>query len=167
MFESHTPDRSSEFAPLPYAPPDEGIIVTVVRLKSVILLSCAQTLIASGLQQTMEKQTLKRISIMSLSAVLLLATGYGVINTFDIKTSNQIHKTLEAAFEKPISIFKHDGIEIAQKYGGTDPHGDDPHGNDPHDETHDSELPANKERNYGKAPKDVYGGTVPNSQQPY
>jgi hypothetical protein len=56
---------------------------------------------------------------------------------------------------------------IAQKYGGADPHGDDPHGGDPHDENHDDKLPANKDRGIGKAPKDVYGGTIPNDQQPY
>lgn len=55
---------------------------------------------------------------------------------------------------------------IAQKYGGTDPHGDDPHGDDPHDEQHDSKMPANQDKT-GKAPKDVYGGQVPNSKEPY
>ncbi len=55
---------------------------------------------------------------------------------------------------------------IAQKYGGTDPHGDDPHGDDPHDEQHDPKLPANADKT-GKAPKDVYGGQVPNSKEPY
>lgn len=56
---------------------------------------------------------------------------------------------------------------IAQKYNGADPHGDDPHGDDPHDEQHDGSLPANQDRGIGKAPKDVYGGTVPNDQKPY
>ncbi len=56
---------------------------------------------------------------------------------------------------------------IAQKYGGTDPHGPDPHGDDPHDEQHDRKLPANQERSNGKAPKDVYGDRYPNSQAPY
>ena len=56
---------------------------------------------------------------------------------------------------------------IAQKYGGSDPHGDDPHGDDPHDEQHDSKLPANDHRGDGKAPKDVYGGKYPNGQAPY
>lgn len=56
---------------------------------------------------------------------------------------------------------------IAQKYGGTDPHGPDPHGDDPRDEQHDSRMPANAERSNGKAPKDVYGGKVPNDQAPY
>lgn len=58
-------------------------------------------------------------------------------------------------------------ILIAQKYGGSDPHGDDPHGEDPNDEQHDRGLPANKEQKAHKAPKDVYGGEVPNDQAPY
>lgn len=53
-----------------------------------------------------------------------------------------------------------------QKYGG-DPKGPDPHGDDPHDEQHDSNLPANKERNSNKAPKDVYGDQYPNGRAPY
>lgn len=56
---------------------------------------------------------------------------------------------------------------IAQKYGGSDPHGADPHGDDPNDENHDPGLPANKEQKAHKAPKDVYGGEVPNSPEPY
>lgn len=55
---------------------------------------------------------------------------------------------------------------IAQKYGGN-PHGPDPHGDDPHDETYDAKMPANKKRNFNKAPKDVYGGKYPNTQAPY
>lgn len=58
-------------------------------------------------------------------------------------------------------------VLLAQKYAGADPHGDDPHGGDPHDEQHDDKLPANQDRSVGKAPRDVYGGTVPNGQQPY
>ncbi|MDP3510100.1 MAG: hypothetical protein Q8T09_19165 [Candidatus Melainabacteria bacterium] len=53
-----------------------------------------------------------------------------------------------------------------QKYGG-DPHGPDPHGDDPRDEQHDPNLPANKDRNQGKAPRDVYGDKYPNGQAPY
>ncbi len=53
-----------------------------------------------------------------------------------------------------------------QKYGG-DPKGPDPHGDDPHDEQHDSDLPANKDRDSNKAPKDVYGGQYPNGRAPY
>jgi hypothetical protein len=66
----------------------------------------------------------------------------------------------------PIARAKQELI-IAQKYGGTDPHGPDPHGDDPRDEVHDSKMPANAERSNGKAPKDVYGGKVPNDQAPY
>jgi hypothetical protein len=58
-------------------------------------------------------------------------------------------------------------ILIAQKYGGEDPHGCDPHGEDPHDENHDKDLPANREQKKYKAPKDVYGGEIPNSREPY
>lgn len=54
-----------------------------------------------------------------------------------------------------------------QKYGGSDPHGPDSHGDDPHDEQHDKGLPANKDRNEGRAPKDVYGDQYPNNQAPY
>ncbi len=55
---------------------------------------------------------------------------------------------------------------IAQK-GGGDPHGADPHGDDPNDENHDPGLPANKEQKAHKAPKDVYGGDIPNTPEPY
>ncbi len=58
-------------------------------------------------------------------------------------------------------------IFIAQKHGADDPHGDDPHGDDPHDEQHDPGLPANEAKKEHKAPKDVYGGNVPNSDKPY
>lgn len=57
-------------------------------------------------------------------------------------------------------------ILIAQKYGGSNPHGEDPHGDDPHEEQHDSSMPANQDKT-GKAPKDVYGGNYPNTQAPY
>jgi len=66
----------------------------------------------------------------------------------------------------PIARAKQELI-IAQKYGGADPKGPDPHGDDPHDEVHDSKMPANQDKNIGRAPKDVYGGSVPNSQAPY
>lgn len=56
---------------------------------------------------------------------------------------------------------------IAQKYGGSDPHGPDPHGDDPHDEQHDPGLPANKEQKARKAPRDVYGGDIYNDPSPY
>lgn len=44
---------------------------------------------------------------------------------------------------------------------GRNPHGADPHGDDPHDERHDPELPANKEQDRYKAPKDIYKGEYP------
>lgn len=53
-----------------------------------------------------------------------------------------------------------------QKHGG-DPAGPDPRGPDPRDEQHDADLPANKDRNQGRAPKDVYGDQVPNGRTPY
>lgn len=37
----------------------------------------------------------------------------------------------------------------------------DPHGDDPADERHDPNLPANKEQNRYKAPKDIYKGEYP------
>lgn len=57
-------------------------------------------------------------------------------------------------------------LSITQKYGGEDPHGADPHGDDPHDENHDPGLPANQENKKNKAPRDVYGGDIPNGQSP-
>ena len=56
---------------------------------------------------------------------------------------------------------------IAQKHGAADPHGADPNGEDPHEENHDPGLPSNKDQKANKAPKDVYGGEVPNEQAPY
>lgn len=53
-----------------------------------------------------------------------------------------------------------------QKHGG-DPSGPDPHGPDPKDEQHDADLPANRDRSQGKAPRDVYGDQVPNGRTPY
>lgn len=69
----------------------------------------------------------------------------------------------------PLSCLKNDRsiLLIAQKYGGDDPHGPDPHGDDPHDEYHDKNMPAYKEQKAHKAPKDVYGGEVPNDKEPY
>jgi len=76
---------------------------------------------------------------------------------------------LQAESKDPIQCLKQNPslILIAQKHAGADPKGPDPHGDDPHDEQHDPGLPANQDRNEGKAPKDVYGGEVPNGQQPY
>jgi hypothetical protein len=63
-------------------------------------------------------------------------------------------------------------ILIAQQYQGwdgkgVDPHGKDPHGGDPHWEQHDDDLPANKDRDAYKVPKNVYGDDVENKQKPY
>jgi hypothetical protein len=44
---------------------------------------------------------------------------------------------------------------------GGNPHGPDPSGDDAHDEHHDPDLPANKEQEKYKAPKDKYGGQFP------
>lgn len=111
----------------------------------------------------------RRVLVIAISTAIIAVTGYGVIKNIDEQTTVNLKNNVAAFIRNPISIFqKHDhGCEIAQKYGGSDPHGDDPHGDDPHDEIHDAELPANADRSIGKAPKDVYGGTVPNSQQPY
>lgn len=111
----------------------------------------------------------RRIFVIAISAAVTAVTGYGVIQNLDERTSIDLKNNVAAFVKNPFSAFqKRDHInEIAQKYGGSDPHGDDPHGDDPHDEIHDPELPANADRSIGKAPKDVYGGTVPNSQQPY
>ena len=68
----------------------------------------------------------------------------------------------EAAWKIPAH-----SILIAQKYAGSDPHGDDPHGDDPHEEQHDDNMKANADQKANKAPKDEYGGTVPNTQAPY
>jgi hypothetical protein len=51
--------------------------------------------------------------------------------------------------------------------GGGDPHGPDPRGPDPRNEVHDPSLPANRDRDIGKAPRDVYGDQVPNDRKPY
>ena len=44
--------------------------------------------------------------------------------------------------------------------------GEDPKGPDPHDERHDGGLPANKDRDIGKAPQDPYGGQAPADPYP-
>jgi len=85
----------------------------------------------------------------------------------DSKTAIAVGENIKSVVDAQMPGFNKDNVVIAQKYGGTHPHGDDPHGDDPHDEIHDSQLPANKDRNIGRAPKDVYGGTVPNDQKPY
>lgn len=64
------------------------------------------------------------------------------------------------------TIFSGESHVKLQKYGG-DPKGPDPHGPDPRDEQHDDGLPANRDRDQGRAPKDVYGDQFPNSRAPY
>jgi|AGTN01.1.fsa_nt_gi hypothetical protein len=104
-----------------------------------------------------------------LAATIALVPATAVQSPVISQPSN--HKILDALKSAPVNkiveLQKKGAILITQKYGGADPHGDDPHGDDPHDETHDGDLPANAERGTGKAPRDVYGGTVPNGQKPY
>jgi hypothetical protein len=111
----------------------------------------------------------RRILVIAISTALVAVTGYGVIQNIDESNTVNLKNKLADFIRNPISVFQkqNHSNEIAQKYGGSDPHGDDPHGDDPHDEVHDPELPANADRSIGKAPKDVYGGSIPNSQQPY
>ncbi len=111
----------------------------------------------------------RRVILVATTAALMGATVYSAIDSLDDRVSANFRRNVANFVSDPVSFFKNSEVKttIAQKYGGTDPHGDDPHGDDPHDEIHDSELPANANRNVGKAPKDVYGGTVPNDQKPY
>ena len=76
---------------------------------------------------------------------------------------------LNADSKDPVQCLKRNPslILIAQKYAGDDPHGPDPHGDDPNDEQHPRDMPSNKEQKEYKAPKDVYGGDIPNTQAPY
>ncbi|MBX9666565.1 MAG: hypothetical protein K2X93_03055 [Candidatus Obscuribacterales bacterium] len=112
---------------------------------------------------------LNRSVLIAMGAALIAVTGYGLAGMTDSASIACAEKSIKAFFQNPETLFqtKQSSLVVAQKYGGTDPHGPDPHGDDPHDEVHDPKLPANAERNFGKAPKDVYGDTVPNSQQPY
>ncbi len=112
---------------------------------------------------------LNRALLIAMVAALIVVTGYSVVCGVDSASATKAEKSIKAFFQDPASLFQSNqsNTVVAQKYGGTDPHGDDPHGDDPHDEIHDPKLPANAERNFGKATKDVYGDVVPNSQQPY
>lgn len=112
---------------------------------------------------------LNRALLIAMVAALIGATGYSVACGVDSASITRAEKSIKALFENPASLFqtKQSSVVVAQKYGGTDPHGEDPHGDDPHDEVHDPKLPANAERSFGKATKDVYGDNLPNSQQPY
>ena len=109
--------------------------------------------------------------VVSCAAVLLPA----ISSSSDSLTSGnakiqEIEKAVVEAPANKLSRIQRDGaILIAQKYGGSDPHG-----KDPHDENHDARLPANKEslpankhRYDHVAPDDVYGYKYPNGQQPY
>ena len=82
----------------------------------------------------------------------------------------EVKSATASAPANKLSAMQTDGaILIAQKYGGSDPHG-----RDPHVEIHDSRLPANKKdlpanehRDDHVAPDDVYGYKFPNGQKPY
>jgi hypothetical protein len=79
------------------------------------------------------------------------------------------HVDLHATSKDPLTCLKKNpsAIIIADSHGGEEPHGADPHGDDPHDEIHDKELPSNEAKKEWKAPKDPYGGSVPNTREPY
>jgi len=111
----------------------------------------------------------RRTLIIAISTAIIAVTGYGVIRNIDDSNTVNLKNNVAAFVKNPFSVFQKREYkeQIAQKYGGSDPHGDDPHGDDPHDEIHDPGLPANADRSVGKAPKDVYGGQVPNDQKPY
>lgn len=111
----------------------------------------------------------RRTVVIAISTAVIAVTGYGVISNMDDSSKHNLGNNVAAFVKNPLSVFQNRDYsnQLAQKYGGTHPHGDDPHGEDPHDEIHDPDLPANADRNIGKAPKDVYGGMVPNSQKPY
>jgi hypothetical protein len=95
-----------------------------------------------------------------MSTIALAVAAAVVCAPFSLRLSSAVlHGT---AWKVPSQ-----SILIAQKYAGSDPHGDDPHGCDPHDEQHDANLPANQAQDAQKAPKDEYGGTIPNSQSPH
>lgn len=74
---------------------------------------------------------------------------------------------LNAKSKDPVSCMKADPsiILIADRDERID--GPDPHGPDPHDEQHDKKLPANKDRDTYKAPKDPYGDKYPQGRAPY
>lgn len=103
------------------------------------------------------------------TCVLLAPTGsLGVTNSSLDEKILEVKNAFHQPAKKSLAQLMQDGVLIiAQKYGGTDPAGDDPHGPDPHDETYDSKMPANRERNSNRAPRDVYGDQLPNNQQPY
>lgn len=94
-------------------------------------------------------------------------SSFALVLTLSLVGAPQaIDSVKDVTLNPPVARKLHGLYIIAQKYGGQDPHGPDPHGDDPHDEVHDKKLPANQDKT-GKAPKDVYGGKVPNDQAPY
>lgn len=109
-----------------------------------------------------------RVVLITISVALLMCAGY-VVSDFLAKERSLSVQAIVRDYLKRGStpMYPSEPKVVAQKYGGADPHGDDPHGDDPHDEVHDSKLPANQAKSNAKAPRDVYGDTVPNSQQPY
>lgn len=81
---------------------------------------------------------------------------------------------LLAVSKDPVSCMKLNPslILIARSEGPAD--GPDPHGKDPHDEYHDkklpardNKLPAERDKDEGRAPKDPYGDLYPNKREPY
>lgn len=111
---------------------------------------------------------LRRVVLTTISFALLLCAGYVVSDFLAKERSMSVQAILQhySQNSKETSTQNQPQV-VAQKYGGADPHGDDPHGDDPHDEVHDPKLPANQAKSASKAPRDVYGDQVPNSQQPY
>ncbi len=108
--------------------------------------------------------------VITLGVTITLVSSTALASSF-MANSDKALEIKDAANTAPVNkvaeLLQKKGLFlIAQKYGG-DPHGPDPHGDDPADEIHDPKLPANQHRNDHKAPKDVYGGQVPNEQQPY
>ncbi len=109
-----------------------------------------------------------------MSSALMLSASYlltSLVSTTlsSIPVSPDVLTTLKVQSNSLIAVHTIDTNTAAiklQKYGGS-PYGPDPRGGDPHDEQHDSDLPANKERDFNKAPDDVYGGKYPNGRAPY
>jgi hypothetical protein len=109
-----------------------------------------------------------RVVLITISTALLMCAGYLVSDFLAKERSSTVQAILQPYLKNPLlPAFQEKTEFVAQKYGGADPHGDDPHGDDPRDEVHDPKLPANQAKSNAKAPRDVYGGAVPNSQQPY
>lgn len=109
-----------------------------------------------------------------MSSALMLSTSYlltSLVSTTlsSIPVSPDVLTTQKVQSNSLIAVYPsaQDGtVSKLQKYGGS-PYGPDPRGGDPRDEQHDPNLPANKERDFNKAPDDVYGGKYPNGRAPY